>query len=139
MEAGHTYYYIVTATDTLGSESGYSGQEEAEVGVKVAGNLTGLPRKTSLSQNFPNPFNPTTLIRYQLSAGPGRPVAVTLVIYNILGQEVRTLVCGDQAPGYYAVRWDGDDDLGREVASGLYLCRLEAGECSLTRKLLLLR
>ena len=139
VEADHTYYYIVTATDTLGSESGYSGQEEAEVGVGMGGGSPILPQRTALSQNYPNPFNPTTVISYQLAADNGPRTLVTLKIYNVLGEEVRALVRRRQGPGYYSVRWDGNDDLGREVASGLYLCRLTAGGFTQMRKMVFLK
>ncbi len=98
-----------------------------------------LPKEYSLSQNFPNPFNPTTLIRYQLPAISTKRSAVSLKIYNILGQRVRTLVEEEQAPGYYSVVWNGRDDYGRGVASGVYLYRLEAGRYSSSKKLLLLK
>lgn len=88
-----------------------------------------------LHQNYPNPFNAGTTIRYDL------PVAseVKLVIYNILGQRVRTLVEKNQPVGFHLVRWDGMDDLSIRVASGVYLYRLQAGDFVQTRKMLLLR
>ncbi len=103
-----------------------------------------LPREVSLRQNFPNPFNATTLIRYTLSAVRGRPSAVTLRIYNLLGQEVKTLVDKLQKGGRYEVTWDGKDEEGREVGSGVYFCQLrvqtqKGGVAQKTRKLLLIR
>jgi hypothetical protein len=97
----------------------------------------GLPTEFALSQNYPNPFNPTTAISYQL---PGvKPHHTTLQIYNILGQVVRTLVDEEQVSGYYSVRWDGRDGLGKGVSSGVYFCRLKAGEFVKTRKMVVLR
>ncbi len=102
-----------------------------------------LPAKYSLAQNYPNPFNPSTLIPYQLPAISGQQSAVSLKIYNILGQEVRSLVDKKQAPGYYSVSWDGRDNYGQEVSSGIYLCRLEVKgdrlKATKTRKMILLR
>ncbi len=99
----------------------------------------GLPKDFTLFQNYPNPFNSATLIRYQLSA-VGRPrSAVTLKVYNILGEEVRTLVNEEQDPRNYVVVWDGKDSQGKEVASGIYLCRLRCGSLSQIRKMVLLR
>ncbi len=98
-----------------------------------------LPKEYGLSQNYPNPFNPTTIVRYQLSAEEGPRMAVTLKVYNVLGQLVRTLVDKEQAPGYYSVVWDARDDYGRELASGVYLYRLEVGKYSSSKKLLLLK
>lgn len=94
-----------------------------------------LPARPVLLQSVPNPFNPETMIRYQLpQAGP-----VRLEIRNLLGQEVSTLVDEVQAAGFYGVTWDGRDAAGGELATGVYLCRLQAGGWVETRKLLLLR
>jgi TolA-binding protein len=82
--------------------------------------LSGVPTEYGLSQNFPNPFNPQTEIRYQLPEAS----RITVKIYNFLGQEVRTLVDGQIAAGYHAVVWDGQDDFGRKVTSGVYFYRL---------------
>ncbi len=93
------------------------------------------PKLFALGQNYPNPFNSATVIPYhlpspvvsgQLSADGGRPSAVTLRVYNILGQMVRTLVDGPREPGEHRVVWDGRDDRGKEVSSGIYLCLLRA-------------
>ena len=94
-----------------------------------------LPSSYSLSQNYPNPFNPETAIRYDLpDAGP-----VRLLLYNLTGQLVRTLVDEAHAAGSYAILWAGTDDAGRNAASGVYLCRMETGEYHAVRKLLLVR
>jgi len=111
-----------------------------EVGVKGEPGLDlSLPKEYSLSQNFPNPFNPTTLIRYAIPDREGRPHRINLKVYNVLGQRVRTLVNMEQAPGYYSVVWNGRDDYGRELASGVYFYRLKAGRYSSSKKLLLLK
>ena len=89
----------------------------------------------SLEQNHPNPFNPETVIKYNLP----EDVSVRLVVYNVLGQEVRELVNAAQTAGVYAVRWNGQDDLGRQVSSGLYLYRLEAGANVVMKKMLLMK
>jgi len=98
-----------------------------------------LPVEFRLEQNWPNPFNATTAISYQLSAVS--PLRTTLKIYNMLGQEVRMLVDEKQEPGFYRVVWDGRDSRGKPVASGVYLCRLEVKglKAEMTRKMLLLR
>jgi hypothetical protein len=97
--------------------------------------VSGRPQYCQLSQNYPNPFNANTEIRYQIPED-GR---VILKIFNALGQEVRTLVNRDQMAAGYSVVWDGRDDVGGDVASGLYLCRLKAGDLSKTIKMVLLR
>lgn len=82
---------------------------------------SALPEDFILSQNFPNPFNPQTEIRF------GLPVAadVNLVIFNLLGQPVRTLVSNSQSAGYYRQAWYGNDNSGRQAASGVYIYRIE--------------
>ena len=95
-----------------------------------------LPQAFGLSQNRPNPFNGSTLIEFQLAAGRG---PVELVLYNTIGGKVATLVSGVREGGVYHVVWDGRDEAGRTLASGLYLYRLEAGGQTLTQRLLLIR
>jgi hypothetical protein len=91
---------------------------------------SGLPTAFSLDQNFPNPFNPTTVIGYQLSMAS----RVRLVVYDLLGREVKILVDERKGAGSHLVRFDA---IG--LASGVYFYRLTAGGSVLTRKLLLLR
>lgn len=94
------------------------------------------PRSFELGQNVPNPFNPTTTIDYSID----RPGAVTLRIYTTTGALVRTLVDTDHgAAGVYQAHWDGHDKNGRQVASGVYLYRLEMAGRQLTRKMVLLK
>ncbi len=88
-----------------------------------------------LYKNYPNPFNPTTTIRFQLPVAAG----VRLAIYDIRGQLVRTLVHDVQSAGLHTVSWDGRDDRGKDVASGIYLYRLQAGTLAQTRSMILLR
>ena len=93
------------------------------------------PEHLSLEQNCPNPFNSDTVIHFAL---PVRD-QVELSIYNLAGQRVVTLLQGQRPPGLYTLRWDGRDEAGAELASGVYLYRLQAGEQIEQRKLLLLR
>jgi len=94
-----------------------------------------LPKQFDLEQNFPNPFNPETVIRYELH----KAQAVTLVIYNTLGQQVRTLIDDYQTAGSHAVTWDGTSSTTSQVSSGIYFYRLQAGDYSETRKMTLLK
>lgn len=94
-----------------------------------------LPRELALGQNYPNPFNPGTTISYSLPA----PSAVSLKVFSITGQLVRTLVRGNQEAGRYSVSWDGTSDSKVSVSSGVYFYQLKAGPAVLTRKLLLLK
>jgi hypothetical protein len=93
------------------------------------------PKEFALAQNYPNPFNPTTKIRYEI---PLRSF-VTIKIYNLLGQEVKTLVRAVKGVGRYEVEWDGRNNNGQEVASGMYLYRLESNRINRTKKLLLIK
>ena len=93
------------------------------------------PHAFSLAQNAPNPFNSNTMIRFALP----QPSQVELTIYNLLGQPVAVLVQGPSAAGTFSVRWDGRDQAGRAVTSGVYLYQLRADEYTEVRKLLLLR
>jgi len=96
---------------------------EAEVISSVVEEITANknPSMYSLSQNFPNPFHSSTEIMYSLPVGGN----VELVIYNVIGQKVRTLVSGNQDSGYYHVIWDGRDDMGENVSSGVYYYQLK--------------
>jgi hypothetical protein len=95
-----------------------------------------LPQSFSLSQNFPNPFNSGTVIRFALPTS----TPIELALYNLTGQKVATLVEGTREAGTYTVRWDGRDAQGRALASGVYLYRLRTDKGQVeTRKLVLLR
>ena len=97
------------------------------------------PRDFALGANFPNPFNPSTTIPYRIPAVAGmQPVPVRLEIFNSLGQHVRFLLDETRAPGHYRARWDGRDDAGRAIGSGVYLYRLLAGEAIDAGKMVLL-
>lgn len=91
-----------------------------------------------LKANYPNPFNPSTTIAYDLPGNAGEQV-VSLVIYNQLGQAVRALVNEPQMMGSHTITWDGRDDAGKSVASGVYFYQLRYGEHRATRKMLLVR
>ena len=98
------------------------------------------PQETALLLNYPNPFNPETWIPYQLA----HATDVTLTIYDTKGVPVRRLDLGYQLAGYYTGRakaayWDGRNDTGESVASGVYFYSLSAGDYSATRKMLILK
>ena len=90
-----------------------------------------------LAENYPNTFNPETRIRYHVFGLDAQEVS--LIIFNTLGQRVRTLATGKQEPGSYTVQWDGRNDLGQELPSGMYLLRAGIGAQVSKRKLMLLR
>ncbi len=107
----------------------------------MAGELTGLiddiavPEGYQLYQNYPNPFNPTTCIEFKIA----RPGEVTLDIYNILGQKVKTLVRDYYPAGQHRVFWDGKNDFGQLVSSGVYFYRFKSDKFIRTKKCILLR
>ncbi len=99
-----------------------------------------LPKSFELEQNYPNPFNPITNILYTIrNSGGGAAQITVLKIYNIMGQEIKTLVNEVQVPGVYRVEWDGTDKYGHNVASGMYFYRLTRGNDKETRKMVLLK
>ncbi len=98
-------------------------------------NTDPLPERCVLLQNYPNPFNPHTWIDYSLP----RRSRVRLVVFNLLGQVVRTIVDGERAAGHHTVLWDTRDETGASVASGVYFYRLAAGDVVESRKMILIR
>ncbi len=115
--AGHHKTYIwsgIVARMLIDMHNATVGMEEEPISSK--------PERFRLEQNYPNPFNPETVIRYQLAVGS----KVELSVYNVLGQKMRTLVKGHQSPGWHEVVWDGRDDSGKPVSSGVYIYRLSA-------------
>ena len=141
--SGHTWLYIPGFSLRLpgGAVRRESATAEAHF-LSGSGGATAvedeaaiLPTTTALLPGYPNPFNTTALLPYDLAEGG----AVCLEIYNLGGQRVRTLVHAEQPPGYYQVTWPGTDDPGRPLASGVYLVRMQAGPTVQMQKLLLLR
>jgi hypothetical protein len=126
---------------TLATSRGTDGRLEAvtaELGVFRLAAGSAVPQATRLLGNAPNPFNPETTIRFELSpadaAGP-----VSLRVYDVRGKLVRTLPTGSLAPGLVSVSWDGRDDAGRVASSGVYIYRLETRQQALTGRMLMLK
>jgi hypothetical protein len=117
--------------DSCGSGQQFSEPPPEE---KVAVRPT-VPTHFELAQNYPNPFNPTATIEYALP----KPAMVELRIFNILGQAVRTLVNEEKGAGYYQVVWDGKDEVGRTVSTGIYLYQIKAGDFVETKKMQLIK
>jgi parallel beta-helix repeat protein len=139
---GQTYYYRLSAWDTTENESEYS--DELAVLATDVGDFTeeeNRPPVFQLFQNYPNPFNSSTVIWYFLPDVGYQPAEVEITIYNLLGKLVKTLVKTRQYPGEHKVRWDGKDEEGKEVASGIYFYRLKVSGLELVkpRKMVLLR
>jgi hypothetical protein len=127
---GWNVYYKITAEDTTGNASA-----PASPGTATAMEEPPTPERFALYQNAPNPFNPVTTIRFDI---PAR-TSVRLSVYNIKGQLVRDLLNGLLEPGRKQVHWDGKDNAGHGVASGMYFYRLVTPEFTESRKMILLR
>jgi hypothetical protein len=98
-------------------------------------NLAAIPEQFNLEQNYPNPFNPETQITYHLPEATD----VVLKVFNLLGDEIRTLVNTKNEAGIHHVIWNGKDAKGREVSSGVYLLKIQAGNFQMNRKMVKLQ
>jgi len=134
------YWYYVTAAYADGAnwnvESFISDKDSGKRrGIVGIDNGTAVPQEFFLAQNYPNPFNPTTTISYGLP----QDCHVKLDIFNIMGQKTITLIDANQSAGVKKVIWDGKDQNGKQVASGMYFYRLKAGEKEIVRKMSLIK
>jgi flagellar hook assembly protein FlgD len=118
-----------------GAVLGGTGFVHEQAAQSLASVEASVPEAVQLFDNYPNPFNPSTQIRYQLPAS----TPVRLDVFNTLGQQVITLVDTEQGAGTYTVSWDGRSGAGRQVTSGTYLYRLQAGDRVITKKMLLVK
>jgi len=126
-----SYEYWVTAVDHNGNES-----DASEIaGVELSVTTEIMPEEFALNQNYPNPFNPSTQIRYALPEDS----KVTIIIYNMLGEEVRTLVSDYQTAGYRNVLWNATNDNGSLVSAGMYIYTIQAGKFYQAKKMILLK
>ena len=94
-----------------------------------------VPTEFALHNNYPNPFNPVTNITYDIAQNS----EVTLEIYNVMGQRVRTLAQGSHEPGRYRVMWNATNDYGQSLSSGMYIYRIQAGDFVSVKKLILMK
>ncbi|MFB0515830.1 MAG: FlgD immunoglobulin-like domain containing protein [Candidatus Neomarinimicrobiota bacterium] len=117
--AGQVFLGRAEGADTR-IESGYYGYGVARGSALALDETDGLPSDYALRQNYPNPFNPVTTIQFELP----KPTAVYLVVYDLLGREVRHLVQGQKGPGYHKVLWNGKAADGRDAPAGIYIARL---------------
>lgn len=134
VEAGKTYYYKVVAYDFNENMGSFSDEVMASV-TAIGDDMLATPKEFALRQNYPNPFNPTTRIAYDLA----EMADVKIVIYDALGSKIRTLVNASKAAGSYNVTWDGLNDAGNKVASGVYIYTINAGNFNAAKKMTLMR
>jgi len=123
--AGYRYYYKIEDVDLTGHRT-LHGPVRANV---------ALPQEFHLSQNYPNPFNPETTIRFTLP----KSGHVQLLIFNLLGQRVRTLLNEDRKAGFYNLKWNGRDDFGNAVPSGIYYYSIKSGKFHDIKRMILAR
>jgi len=112
--------------------------EESDLETGLLGQ-PALPRVFSLSQNYPNPFNPTTTITFDVPGTSGETQQVQLTVYNIRGKQVISLIDSELEPGNHRVVWNGRNDDGEQVSSGMYLYTLRIGDKSYTRKMVMVK
>lgn len=105
-------------------------QESSTTGISGTGNEKSVPGTFQLSQNFPNPFNPVTMINYKIQI----PCKVVLKVYDVMGREIRTMVDGFQSAGQYSVSFNAVN-----LPSGIYIYKLNAGSNTLVKKMILLK
>ncbi len=130
------YYWLVEALD---SDGFVVGSNDNTPNTMVVGILSidgaDIPEVFALHQNYPNPFNPITTLRYDL---PEQSM-VNIIIYDIMGREVKSLINQTQEAGFKSVLWDATNDFGKPVSAGVYLYQIQAGDFVQTRKMVLLK
>ncbi len=136
LSAGELYFDLV---DETGHSTSSIKAKDGDIAIRETGSGAAIddvkPSHFELKGNRPNPFNPETVLEFQLP----QESPVTLTVYNVLGQVVKTLVDDVLPAGNHAVKWDGTSDQGHEVSSGVYFYRIKAGDFESTQKMTLLR
>ena len=130
------YYWLVEALDSDGFIVGSNDNTPNTIVVgtlSIDGDL--IPIEFALHQNYPNPFNPVTTLRYDLPENGH----VNIIIYDMMGRQVKTLVSQSQDAGYKSVIWNAANDYGKPVSAGIYLYQIQAGEYISTKKMVLLK
>ena len=132
-----TWTWDVYESDGYEFTSSSSGPRTITVDVSDLLGVDGvsLPTEFALFNNYPNPFNPVTNITYDIPEVSD----VTLEIYNVMGQRVRTLATGSHEPGRYQIMWNATNDYGQGLSSGMYIYRIQAGDFVSVKKLVLMK
>jgi len=131
---GIQYFWRVRAKNTSGWGI-FSERRSFSILTTIVDETSSLPSVVSLSQNYPNPFNPQTVIVFEIPVSG----SVVLEVFDNSGRRIRTLVKGIHPAGRYSVQWDGKDESGRIVGSGIYFYQLHAGDVRITKKMLLIK
>lgn len=136
LDSNKNYYYWVSALDDADNEGPVTGVKKATAVQEIP--IADMPIDFELRPNYPNPFNSQTTIEYSIPRVMDNE-QVTLIIYNMLGRKIRTLVNRAHPVGQYTIIWDGKNDSGLEVTTGMYVYRLQCKGYNLSRKMLLLQ
>lgn len=136
LDSTKNYYYWVSALDDADNEGGVTSVKKATAVQQIP--IAEIPVDFDLKPNYPNPFNSQTIIKYSIPQEMDKEIVV-ITIYNMLGRKVRILINGSQAMGQHTITWNGKDENGVQVTSGMYLYRLECKGYYLNKKMLLLR
>jgi len=119
--------------------TGWFGSSRERRGTVHFPETVDLPGVYSISQNYPNPFNPTTEIIYTIPEDEREGVGVVIMVYNIRGQLIKRFDEGVRLPGRYSIIWDGRNDSGGKVSSGIYFYQIRAGDYTTTRKMVMMK
>ncbi len=133
--SGKSYSYRIGDVSYTNEVNFYSEIITASSQQNVEEELSAIPKEYFLDSAFPNPFNPSTTISY----GIPKDSRVSIVIYNILGKKVRTLVNENQIAGFYKINWNGLDERNSFVSTGVYFAKIQAGNFSKTNKMTFLK
>ena len=136
LDSTKNYYYWISALDDADNEGPITGVKKATAVEEIP--VIAMPDEFTLKQNYPNPFNSQTIIEYSIPHQWNIEKA-SLIIYDMLGKKVKTIINEIQHPGEHVVTWDGRDASGVNVASGMYIFRIECKGMNMSRKMLLLR
>jgi hypothetical protein len=127
VETGKVYWYKIVEVST-------DGKRETFGPISVTA-LSPIPVEFGFSEGYPNPFNPETTVNYQTALDGN----ISVIVYNIMGKQIRALVRESKPAGYYKSNWNGRDDQGNAVPSGIYFIRMQSGEFNKVRKVILMK
>jgi hypothetical protein len=127
-----TYVYGVKALYSTGSSETINTEE---ISLTDSDEVIAVEYITELQGNYPNPFNPVTFVNFSLA----KEAAVSVDVYNIKGQKVKTLVNDIMSAGIHKIEWNGKDDSGKNVASGIYFSKMRSGRYTSTKKMILMK
>jgi hypothetical protein len=127
VENGKVYWYKIVEVSTKGKRETYG-----PISVTA---LSPVPTEFGFSECYPNPFNPETTVDYK-TAEDGN---VSVIVYNLMGKQIRTLVTGSKPAGYYKAQWNGRDDRGEAVPTGIYFIRMQSADFSKVRKVMMMK